>query len=356
MKAFQLYGKQYTQCLVSLLRLSSFAPKCMSTQEKPGAAAKPVVNVLLSQPVPKTGPKRTFGRWLKDYLRHTLECSKLACREVKWLCTSRSLSQISPSDIIKKERVKNDLGKLVPFFFIVVIPFAELCLPFYLAIYQNCIPSQYFSKVTKEKHNYDAAVALEKCRTELKTLAEDHLRYLKTVSKDAYLTTPLPQIEKMLKKGYSSISKEELVELGKKFEDTFWKSFVSSPLVLNKSVKMTGKGPITGAYYINKALALAGIHGPTMESFIFSYIFSPLLRYRFKRSINLIAKFDKTMPSYDSVPADDLITLSLMRGISPLNRTYEDVKSELVEWQERAKSGVPTSLLFFSQLCKTQTK
>lgn len=70
--------------------------------------------------------------------------SKDLWKDTKWiikLYKTKSYSEFTGYEMLESQRVKIDMLKFIPYSFILVVPFAELCLPFLLWLFPNAVPS-----------------------------------------------------------------------------------------------------------------------------------------------------------------------------------------------------------------------
>ncbi|PVU92960.1 hypothetical protein BB560_003116 [Smittium megazygosporum] len=104
---------------------------------------KPTNNVEISKPENKP----TLWEKVKHEARHYWDGTKLFGKEIK-ISTKLFIKMLSGTQLTRREqrqlkRTLSDLVRLVPFSLFVIIPFAELLLPFALKLFPNLLPSTY---------------------------------------------------------------------------------------------------------------------------------------------------------------------------------------------------------------------
>lgn len=84
--------------------------------------------------------------FLKEFALLLKEGTKDTYTDGKWyfnLLRKKSRSEMTGYEVRQSLRIRSDLFKIIPFSFFVIVPMAELLLPFYLLLFPNAMPSQY---------------------------------------------------------------------------------------------------------------------------------------------------------------------------------------------------------------------
>jgi len=70
--------------------------------------------------------------------------------------SSKSKSAYTVEEIVEKKRVVRDISKFIPFYLFVIIPLAEVALPFYLMLFPRAIPTCFMpeSQIKEETYKY----------------------------------------------------------------------------------------------------------------------------------------------------------------------------------------------------------
>lgn len=96
--------------------------------------------------------KSTLLDSIKEGLLHMLHGLNLVWRDYRRLAfyrkTKANEDQFTIKEYIERERIKEDMVKFIPYGVMILLPFGELLLPPYLALFPNAIPSQFFNEET----------------------------------------------------------------------------------------------------------------------------------------------------------------------------------------------------------------
>jgi LETM1 and EF-hand domain-containing protein 1 len=83
---------------------------------------------------------------LKEFALLLKEGTKDTYVDGKWyfnLLRKKKREEMTGYELRESLLIRSDLLKIIPFSFFVIVPMAELLLPFYLLLFPNAMPSQY---------------------------------------------------------------------------------------------------------------------------------------------------------------------------------------------------------------------
>ena len=142
--------------------------------------------------------KSTLLDTVKEGLKHMAHGLNLIYRDYRKLSLYRksktSQDQYTIKEYLEKERIKEDMIKFIPYGVMLLLPFGELLLPPYLALFPNAIPSQFFNEETvgkiverSEERQREAFEALfPKIRSFFQTEFEEIDRLKKAIKEDPF--------------------------------------------------------------------------------------------------------------------------------------------------------------------------
>ena len=303
---------------------------------------------------PVKGPKQKAWPWLKAYVKHTIHASKLSYYDVKWWQRARKNPQLSYEEQMKLRTITGDIYKLIPFSVIVIVPFAELLLPFYLVLYQDAIPSRYFKEEHMKKAYFNAAKSMEESGTHFRKFLSETLDALKELQLKPEEIQALSTLKLWTQRGIASENSATILPLVPTFEKHVWPIIKTNAKLLRELLPAVNKRPITGLYYANSLLSYANIKGPTLATPLLRILGTPFLRKRIESAVQTVERFDNALSAeiVDKMGSTLTIETALLRGINPLMRSEKDVKDDIKNWLELRKKNVPASLLFVLNTCK----
>ncbi len=305
-------------------------------------------------PLSPPGPSRSVGKWLADYIHHTIVSCKLSYREFKWLWKERKDPNANYTKQMMMRRIRADALRWIPFSLIVVIPFAELMLPFYLVLYQGAVPIQFHTKDGKIKNHYIAATTMDACKKTLRKLMKEECFPRSAENLAGGEAKTLTLFRSWLERG---VAQEELEGLTESqihiFRQHVWREVMRDGKIMRQFIMALGKSPITGIYYTNKLLKLAGIEGPTLGSRVLNPLARPYLAFRLNKSIELLERYDPllTAKAVKELTSVETIEAAIIRGISLYMKSENEVKEGLKRWVELREKKVPVEIRLFANIC-----
>jgi len=327
--------------LVSSVPLASFSTSSMKPNE-----------VLIDSPKPYTGPKFFSWPWLKAYLKHTWSATKLSGADMRQLYRYKINPPRNLDETMLRTTLRADLIKLIPFSLIVIIPFAEVCLPFYLALYQNAIPSRYLTESFQEKRNYRRSLSVQKSKNAFKEMM---LKMIDTMfAKENGQIEASIKIKDFLQSPENAKSPEKLSEIRPIFEKYVWPKILDNPKMAREFMNCIGLFPLTGLYYMNAVFRKLGLSEVTLGSPVMSTIFKFYPKMRINKRVRTLEFYDQYLneQSINDLTKENLIEAAFSRGITGLGKTTENVMQELKDWKKMRSNGLPVSLLLFANICK----
>jgi LETM1 and EF-hand domain-containing protein 1 len=211
-----------------------------------------------------------------------------------------------------------DLFRLIPFIAIVIIPFAELCLPFLLKFFPNMLPSTFEDKLEKEakrKKQFQIKLEMAKFLQEALDLRSHQISGTPSAKHFA-------ELMKKVKAG-ERLNTEEILSCSKLFEDDL-------------TLENLNREKIT---------ALCRFLGIT------PFGTTSYLRNQITRKLDQLKEDDKLIMAegLDSLTGSELRSACAARGIPYQN--YPLAKSQLEQWlQLSLEHEVPASLLILSRV------
>ncbi|KAI9778594.1 MAG: hypothetical protein M1839_007987 [Geoglossum umbratile] len=274
--------------------------------------------------VKKAQQKLTIMQKIKREINHYWDGTKLLGAEIK-ISTRLALKMAAGYELSRREnrqlqRTVQDLARLVPFSVFIIVPFAELLLPFALKLFPNMLPSTYEGQTAK-----DAKTAtLRAARKEVSNLLRDTLR-----------ETGLPL-------STSNAQKEEFTEFFRK-------------------VRATGESPtpddvIKVCKIFKDDLTLDNLSRPQLVGMcrymnLNTFGTDMMLRYQIRHRMRQIKRDDRAISfeGVDSLSVPELQTASASRGLRTHGVSPGRLRDDLQMWLDlRLKYGVPSTLLVLS--------
>ncbi|KAL4463559.1 hypothetical protein ABPG72_018814 [Tetrahymena utriculariae] len=162
-------------------------------------------------------------------------------KDSKWyfkLLMKKKKTQMTGYEVRQSMRIRSDLFKIVPFSFFVIVPAAELLLPFYLLLFPNAMPSQYTFDYTYDQYIQSLEDNQASAHEQLAYKLKNHLMEKCNVSVDHFLHSDT--YKQAFFKNYKNFESENLD----------FNKFTSEELIT--VCKFLGMEVITGTYIISK--------------------------------------------------------------------------------------------------------
>ncbi|OIW24083.1 LETM1-domain-containing protein [Coniochaeta ligniaria NRRL 30616] len=268
--------------------------------------------------------KLTLMQKIKHEAQHYWDGTKLLAAEVR-ISSKLALKMAAGYELSRREhrqlqRTVQDLGRLVPFSVFVIVPFAELLLPFALKIFPGLLPSTYEATSTKEKKT----ATLRATRKEV----SEFLR--KTLKETGLPLTP------------ATAQKEEFTNFFRKVRATGEKPTAEDVIKVCKTFK--------------DDLTLDNLSRPQLVSMcrylnLNSFGTDMMLRYQIRHRMRQIKRDDRVIAyeGVDSLSVAELQTACMSRGIKTHGVSPARLRDDLNTWLRlRLKEGVPSTLLVLS--------
>ncbi|KAB5578534.1 LETM1-domain-containing protein [Coniochaeta sp. 2T2.1] len=268
--------------------------------------------------------KLTLMEKIKHEVQHYWDGTKLLAAEVR-ISSRLALKMAAGYELSRREhrqlqRTVQDLGRLVPFSVFVIVPFAELLLPFALKIFPGLLPSTYEASATKEKKTATLRATRKEVSEFLrKTLKETGLPVTPAVAQKEEFSTFFRKVRATGEKP----STEDVIKVCKTFKDDLTLDNLSRPQLVSM------------CRYLN-----LNTFGTDM-----------MLRYQIRHRMRQIKRDDRVI-SYegvDSLSVAELQAACMSRGIKTHGVSPGRLRDDLNAWLRlRLKEGVPSTLLVLS--------
>ncbi|KAI1913146.1 LETM1 domain-containing protein ylh47 [Ophidiomyces ophidiicola] len=273
---------------------------------------------------PKEPKKLTLGQKIKKEAQHYWDGTKLLATEVK-ISTRLAVKMAAGYELSRREnrqleRTVKDLGRLVPFSVFVIIPFAELLIPFVIKLFPNFLPSTYEAQKSKDAK----AASLRDTRKEVSSFLRNTLK-----------ETGLPVSP-------TNAKREEFTEFFRK-------------------VRATGEDPspedvITVCKIFKDDLTLDNLSRPQLVGMckymnLNTFGTDAMLRYNIRHRMRQIKRDDRAISfeGVDSLLVTELQTACASRGLRTHGLSPARLREDLSMWLDlRLKKGVPSTLLVLS--------
>jgi LETM1 and EF-hand domain-containing protein 1 len=272
----------------------------------------------------KEETKLTLMQKIKHEAQHYWDGTKLLATEVR-ISSKLALKMAAGYELSRREhrqlqRTVQDLGRLVPFSMFVIVPFAELLLPFALKVFPGLLPSTYEGTTTKEKKS-----------ATLRATRKDVSEFLRKTLRE----TGLPLTA-------ATAQKEEFSNFFRKVRATGEKPTVEDVIKVCKIFK--------------DDVTLDNLSRPQLVSIcrylnLNNFGTDMMLRYQIRHRMRQIKRDDRVI-SYegvDSLTVSELQAACMSRGIKTFGVSPGRLRDELNTWLRlRLKDGVPSTLLVLS--------
>jgi LETM1 and EF-hand domain-containing protein 1 len=288
--------------------------------------AKPDAPAVATAPVAVDKPRMTIWQKVKHEAQHYWDGTKLLGYEIK--VSTKLLAKMSAGyELTRREnrqlgRTTQDLIRLVPFAMFIIIPFAELLLPFALKLFPNLLPSTYESGKEKE-------AKLKKLR---KTRGNVSQLLRQTVSESGMVfpmvTTPEQKVQfatffQQVRSSVQRPSRELIVTVAHMFREDIVLDNLSRPQL------------VAMAKYMN----------------IHPYGTNLMLRYSIRHRMRQIKRDDRAIDyeGIESLSVPELQSACASRGIRTHGVSAGKLRDDLATWLElRLHKKVPSTLLVLS--------
>ncbi|KAL6950915.1 hypothetical protein ACO0QE_000197 [Hanseniaspora vineae] len=306
-----------------------------------------ITPINASSSAPSNSPKKTKKLTLKEKIKHEIKHyvtgTKLLGYEIK-ISTKLLWRLISGYELTRREsqqlkRTMKDVFRLVPFSAFLIIPFAELLLPFALKIFPNLLPSTYESSKDKLKKNTKMDEIRDKTKKFLvETLKESNSLNSKKTNNLIYESINDEKNKSIFFKFFHKLNstkdsadqsqnvftKDEIIKVSKMFKDDIVLDNLSRPQLIA----------------IAKYMSLRPIGTNDM------------LRAQIRMQLNKIKEDDWRL-DYENQGAnlsfDELYQVCVVRGIKTFGVTQKDLQERLKVWLTlRLQDKIPGVLLILS--------
>ncbi|TMW84534.1 hypothetical protein EJD97_024969 [Solanum chilense] len=264
----------------------------------------------------------------KSTMQHYWLGTKLLWADVR-ICSRLLLKTAKGKSLSRRERQQltrttADIFRLVPVAVFIIVPFMELLLPVFLALFPNMLPSTFQDKMKEEealKRKLNARIEYAKFLQEtVKEMAKEvknsRSGELKNTAED------LDEFMNKVRRG-ASVSNEEILGFAKLFNDELTLDNISRPRLVNMC-KYMGINPFgTDAY----------------------------LRFMLRKRLQKIKNDDKMIQAegVESLSEDELRQACRERGLLGL-LSVEEMRQQLRDWLDLSLNhSVPSSLLILSR-------
>ena len=268
--------------------------------------------------------KKTLLQKFVHEVRHYWDGTKLLVTEVK-ISSKLALKMAAGYELTRREhrqlhRTVQDMGRLVPFSVFVIVPFAELLLPFVLRLFPNMLPSTYEGQKAKDKK----AKALRNKRKEVSN-------FLRETLKESGLPVSVVNAQKeefteffrKVRSSGDSPTQEDVIKVCKIFKDDLTLDNLSRPQLVGM------------AKYMNLS----------------SFGTDTMLRYSIRVRMRQIKRDDRAIyyEGVDSLSVPELQMAAASRGLRTQSTSPGRLRDDLQMWLDlRLKYGVPSTLLVLS--------
>ncbi|KAH0550955.1 hypothetical protein GP486_007680 [Trichoglossum hirsutum] len=293
-------------------------------ESRPAAAAKQEERKEVTEAKKPQQQKLTIMQKIKREVTHYWDGTKLLGAEVK-ISTRLALKMAAGYELSRREnrqlqRTVQDLARLVPFSVFIIVPFAELLLPFALKFFPNLLPSTYEGQKAKDAKTTN----LRATRKEVSNLLRDTLR-----------ETGLPVSR-------TNAQKEEFTEFFRK-------------------VRATGESPthddvIKVCKFFKDDLTLDNLSRPQLVAMcrymnLNTFGTDTLLRYHIRHRMRQIKRDDRAIcdEGVDTLSVTELQAACASRGFRTHGVSPGRLRDDLQMWLDlRLRYGVPSTLLVLS--------
>ncbi|PHH54502.1 LETM1 domain-containing protein mdm28, mitochondrial [Ceratocystis fimbriata CBS 114723] len=266
----------------------------------------------------------TLWEKIKHEANHYWDGSKLLAAEVK-ISTRLALKMMAGYELTRREnrqlrRTVQDVARLVPFSVFVIVPFAELLLPFALRLFPGMLPSTFEG----DKSRAAKASILRATRKEVSTFLQSTLQ--ETGIPLAIASSQKEEFRHFFTKLRSTGEKPEdsaVIRICQMFKDDLTLDNLSRPQLVSM------------CRYMN--LGTLGNDG--------------MLRYQVRHRMRQIKRDDRAISfeGIDNLTPGEVQTACASRGIRTYGVSPARMRADLQTWLNlRLKEGVPSTLLVLS--------
>ncbi|KAK9463780.1 LETM1 domain-protein mdm28, mitochondrial [Lipomyces oligophaga] len=263
---------------------------------------------------------------IKEGVRHTWDGFRLLGIELK-ISFKLLLKRVGGYELTRREnrqlkRTLEDLGRLGPFAFFVLVPFAELLIPVALRLFPNLLPSTFESVAAKEKKFKNLRSARKEVSTYLRSTLRESGLVLPRVdsSQDRQLFADFFQ---KIRSSGEPPSREDVIKVCRLFKDDVVLDNLSRPQL------------VAMARYLNLS----------------SFGTDVFLRYQIRNRMRQIKRDDRAIDyeGVDSLSVPELQSACQSRGIKSHGVSPARLRIDLQYWLElRLRQRVPSTLLLLS--------
>ncbi|OLY82040.1 LETM1 domain-containing protein mdm28, mitochondrial [Smittium mucronatum] len=333
--SFPLVSIHLNDRSVSNFQLNRFSTKTTETEaKKAGSSSEQQSNPNVEVSIPKEKKPPLWDR-IKNEAHHYWNGTKLFGQEIK-ISTILFAKMLSGADLSRREnrqlkRTLIDLARLLPFSMFVIIPFAELLLPFALKIFPNLLPSTYEDKANVEKKR----LSVQKTRAEVSRYLRDTIKegmeqkkMVLLESGDVVDNAKIDKVEDLLASIRSSgekVSTEEVLQLVSIFGDEMTLDNLTRPQL------------VSICRYLD----------------IQSFGTDNYLKYQIRKRMKYIRADDKVIDSegIDTLTVTELQAACMARGIKSIGSSPAKMRSDLELWIElHLKQNTPSVILILSRI------
>ncbi|KKA28822.1 hypothetical protein TD95_000304 [Thielaviopsis punctulata] len=266
----------------------------------------------------------TLWEKIKHEANHYWDGSKLLAAEVK-ISTRLALKMMAGYELTRREnrqlrRTVQDVARLVPFSVFVIVPFAELLLPFALKLFPGMLPSTFEGAKSKEAK----AALLRATRKDVSTFLQSTLQ--ETGIPLAIASSQKEEFGRFFRKLRSTGEKpedSEVIRICQMFKDDLTLDNLSRPQLVSM------------CRYMN----LSTLGNDSM------------LRYQVRHRMRQIKRDDRAIAfeGIDNLTPGEVQTACASRGIRTYGVSPARMRADLQTWLDlRLKNGVPSTLLVMS--------
>lgn len=296
--------------------------------DKTKSVAKPVTSTSTDPPAK---PKETLMVKVKHALKHYVNGTKLLGYELK-VSTKLLVKFAQGYELSRRERnqlrrTMGDVFRLIPFSAFLIIPFAELFLPFALKLFPNLLPSTYESGKDKQAKR-NKLIEIRKKTSEFlhETLEESNLITYNTIENAEKKQKFLNFFRKLYsaKEGkIMTFQHDEISAIAQMFKNDTVLDNLSRPQLAAMS----------------KFMSLRPFGNDNM------------LRYQIRSKLKDIMNDDKTIDyeGVESLSQEELYQACVSRGMKAYGVSKEDLVDNLKVWLElRLRQKIPSVLMVLS--------
>ncbi|QHS76093.1 ribosome-binding protein MDM38 [Saccharomyces paradoxus] len=296
--------------------------------DKTKSVAKPVTSTSTDAPAK---PKETLMVKVKHALKHYVNGTKLLGYELK-VSTKLLIKFAQGYELSRRERnqlrrTMGDVFRLIPFSAFLIIPFAELFLPFALKLFPNLLPSTYESGKDKQAKR-NKLIEIRKKTSEFlhETLEESNLITYNTIENAEKKQKFLNFFRKLYsaKEGkIMTFQHDEISAIAQMFKNDTVLDNLSRPQLAAMS----------------KFMSLRPFGNDNM------------LRYQIRSKLKDIMNDDKTIDyeGVESLSQEELYQACVSRGMKAYGVSKEDLVDNLKVWLElRLRQKIPSVLMVLS--------